>query len=119
MWLWLSVVTAASPTKWLVPGLALAVFVNHLNAIGLAPFLPIVADGLGVGVPLLGQVPALAMLLAAVLGPVIGPLADRHGYRHTLLLGLLAVVTSSLVAGLAPTFPVLLLAALASCNGPA
>jgi len=30
---------------------------------------------------MLGQIPALMLLLSAFLGLVIGPLADRYGYR--------------------------------------
>ncbi len=53
------------PTTRLVPPLALAAFVNMTGALALGPFLPVIADELGSGVAVLGQVPALAMLLAA------------------------------------------------------
>jgi len=81
------------------------------------PFLPFIAAEIGVTVALLGQVPALMMLLATSLGLVIGPLADHYGYRRTLLVCLLAVVTSSLVTGLAATLPLLILAALVGAVG--
>ena len=87
------------PARGLVPTLTLATFVNHLNVIAWNPFLPFIAAELGVTVALLGQVPALMMLLATSLGLVIGPLADHYGYRRTLLICLLAVVTSSLTTG--------------------
>ena len=103
----------------LVPTLTLATFVNHLNVIAWNPFLPFMAAELGVTVALLGQVPALMMLLATSLGLVIGPLADHYGYRRTLLLCLLAVVTSSLVTGLVATLPLLVLAALVGAVGRA
>ena len=68
---------------------------------------------------LLGQVPALMMLLATSLGVVIGPLADHYGYRRTVLIGLLAVVTSSLATGRAATLPILVSAALIGAVGRA
>jgi len=83
------------------------------------PFLPFIAAEFGVTVALLGQVPALMMLLATSLGVVIGPLADHYGYRRTLPICLLAVVTSSLTTGLAATLPLLVLAALVGAVGRA
>jgi predicted MFS family arabinose efflux permease len=109
----------APPARWLVPTLTLAVFVNLLGAIALGPFLPVVAADLGVSVAMLGQIPAVMNLLAALLGLVIGPLADRFGYRRTLLVGLLAVLASSLATGLAPTFPILILVTLVGAIGRA
>jgi predicted MFS family arabinose efflux permease len=108
-----------SPARGLVPTLTLATFINHLNVIAWNPFLPFIAADLGVAVELLGQVPALMMLLATFLGLVIGPLADHYGYRRTLCVGLLAVVTSSLATGLAATLPLLVLAALVGAVGRA
>jgi predicted MFS family arabinose efflux permease len=70
-------------------------------------------------VALLGQIPALIMLLSTFLGLVIGPLADRYGYRRTLLVCLLAVVMSSMATGLAAKLPVLVLAALLGAVGRA
>jgi len=105
--------------RGIVPTLTLATFVNHLNVIAWNPFLPFIAAELGVTVALLGQVPALMLLLATSLGLVIGPLADHYGYRRTLLGCLLAVVTSSLVTGLAATLPLLILAALVGAIGRA
>jgi predicted MFS family arabinose efflux permease len=110
---------AVLPARGLVPTLTLATFVNHLNVIAWNPFLPSIAAELGVGVALLGQVPALMMLLATSLGLVIGPLADSYGYRRTLCMCLLAVVTSSLATGLAATLPLLVLAALVGAVGRA
>jgi len=109
----------APPARGLVATLTLATFVNHLNVIAWNPFLPFIAAELGVAVALLGQVPALMMLLATALGLVIGPLADHYGSRRTVLIGLLAVVTSSLATGLAATLPVVVLAALVGAVGRA
>ena len=103
----------------LVPVLALAAFVNMTGALALGPFLPVVADELGMSVAVVGQVPSLAMLLAAALGLVIGPLAERYGYRRTLVLSILAVALSALGTGLAPSFLTLLLAGLVGAVGRA
>jgi predicted MFS family arabinose efflux permease len=110
---------AASPARALVLTLTLATFVNHLNVVAWNPFLPFIAAAHGVPVALLGQVPALMMLLSTFLGLVIGPLADRYGYRRTLLVCLLAVVMSSMATGLAAKLPVLVLAALLGAVGRA
>src|SRR5262249_51166040 len=105
--------------RGLVPTLTLATFVNHLNVIAWNPLLPFIAAELGVTAALLGQVPALMMLLATSLGLVIGPLADHSGYRRTILVCLLAVVMSSLIIGLAATLPFLIVAALIGAVGRA
>jgi predicted MFS family arabinose efflux permease len=99
--------------------LSLAAFVNHLNLIAWNPFLPSIAEAQGVTVALLGQVPALMLLLSAFVGLVIGPLADRAGYRRALLVCLLAVAASSLMTGLAVTLPILVLAGLVGAVGRA
>jgi DHA1 family inner membrane transport protein len=52
------------------------------------------------------------MLLAAALGLVAGPVADRYGYRRSLLVGAGAIVASAVGTALAPSFALLLLAAL-------
>src|SRR2546429_125318 len=97
----------AAAARGLVPMLTLAAFVNHLNLIAWNPFLPFIAEAHGVSVALLGQVPAMMLLLSAFFGLVIGPLADRSGYRLALLLCLVAVVASSLATGLSVTLSVL------------
>ena len=79
----------------LVPTLTVAAFVNHLNVIACNPFLPFIAEAHGIGIAILGQLPALLLVLSAVPGLVIGPLADSYGYRPTMVLSLLAVAASS------------------------
>ena len=99
---------ALSGSTWLVALLTVAVFVNFLAALAIGAFLPSIAAEFGVSVALLGQVPAVMMFLAAVLGLIVGPLADRFGYRRVLLIGLGALVISSVGIGLSPTFLVML-----------
>jgi predicted MFS family arabinose efflux permease len=107
------------PARGLVPTLALSTFVNHLNVVAWIPFLPFIAQAQNVGVSLLGQIPASMLLLSALLGLVIGPLADRCGYRRTLLLCLVAVAASSLTTGSSTTITALFLAALLGAVGRA
>ncbi len=106
-------------SSWLVPSLTLAVFVNFLAPLALGAFLPAAAAGLGVSVSLLGQVPAVMMFLAALLGLVVGPLADRFGYRRMLFIGLFTVAISTAGIGLAPTFLLLMLVTLVGAVGRA
>src|SRR5215212_7299884 len=73
-----------------------AAFVAVLSSLAVSPLLPVMAADLDTSVSLLGQVPALMLVLAAVLGLVIGPLADHFGHRRVLLLGTLAIVASGL-----------------------
>ena len=107
------------PAKGLVPTLALSTFVNHLNVVAWIPFLPFIAKAEGVSVSLLGQIPASLLLLSAVLGLAIGPLADRYGYRRTLLVCLVAVAASSLTTGSSTTIITLFIAALLGAMGRA
>ena len=102
----------ASVSRVLVPVLTLAVGVNILCSRALAVFLPVVAADLGTTVSLLGQVPALTLLLAGVLALVVGPLADRYGFRRMLVIGVVSVVLSAAATGLAPNFPILLIVTL-------
>jgi predicted MFS family arabinose efflux permease len=96
-------------SRWLVAALMTATFVNFLGSLALGPFLPQVAHDLGTTVALVGQVPALVTMLAALLGLVIGPLADHYGSGRSLMVGVLAATLSTLAIGLAPTYGVLLL----------
>src|SRR5689334_10281368 len=100
------------PSARLVVALCPVAFVGTLSALALSPFLPAIAVELGTSVALLGQIPALTMLLAAALGLVVGPLAEQVGQRRLLLIGLLAVVGNALVTALTWTYAALLLVAL-------
>ena len=106
-------------SRWLVAALMVATFVNFLGALALGPFLPQVAQDLGTTVALVGQVPALVTMLAALLGLVIGPLADHYGYGRSLMAGVLAATVSTLAIGLAPTYAFLLLVTIIGAIGRA
>jgi DHA1 family inner membrane transport protein len=110
---------AVSPllSPWLISALMLATFVNFLGTLGIGPFLVPIADDLGTTVALVGQVPALVTMLAAMLALVIGPLADHYGLSRTLMVGVLAVTVSTLAMGLAPNYGFLLLVTVVGAVG--
>jgi len=76
-----------------------------------------VAADLGSTVAVLGQIPALALFTAAMLGLVVGPLADRFGHRPTLLAGVLAASLGAVATALAPSLLVLVPVALIGAGG--
>ena len=96
-----------------------AAFIAVLSSYALGPFFPQVASELDTSIALLGQVPALLNATAAVLGLAMGPLADRFGNRLMLLAGMAATVLGALSTGLAPTFELLLVAAIFGALGRA
>ena len=96
----------------LLATICLAPLVGFLIGVALTPFFPAIAHDLGTSVALLGQIPAVSMLVAAALGLVVGPLADHYGHRRLLVLGSLAVVVSALGSAVSPTYLLLLVAAL-------
>jgi predicted MFS family arabinose efflux permease len=95
-------------SRLLVPVLTLGVTIAILSARALSIFLPVMAADLHTSVAVMGQIPALMLLLAGVLALVAGPLADRYGLRLTLVLGLLSVFVSTVATGLSPNLPILL-----------
>jgi MFS transporter, DHA1 family, inner membrane transport protein len=102
---------------WLTPALAVGCFVNMVSTMAISPFLPLISAELDASVALLGQIPSLTMLLAAMLGLVAGPLADRFGYRLSLSLGLLTAAVSTFGLALAPGLLPLFLAGLFGAVG--
>src|SRR5262245_12306167 len=70
----------------------------------LGPFFPEIAADLDSSVPLLGQISAARLLLAAALGLIAGPLADGFGHRRVMAVGLVAAALTLLGIGAAPTY---------------
>lgn len=93
--------------------LGLGTFVGALVFVVPPLFFPQMAEELQVSIPLLGQIMSLMLALSVLLGLFIGPLADRAGCRPLIVGGLIAAALCLLVFGLAPVFPVLLLASAA------
>ena len=108
---------ADSPGVGMLAAVCLAPFVTQLATFALSPFLPFVAADLGASVAVLGQIPALSLLLAAALGLVVGPLADRFGHRPTLLAGVVASSVGAIATGLAPSLLILVPVALIGAGG--
>src|SRR3954469_20503792 len=104
--------TAATERRTLV-ALGFGTFVAALVFIIPPLFFPQMARELQVSVPLLGQIMSAMLGLSVMLGLVVGPLSDRSGYRLLIVIGLVAAAVCLLVFGLAPTFPLLLLASTA------
>jgi len=100
--------TTQPASRLLVPVLTLGVTIAILSARALTVFLPVMAADLNTSVSLMGQVPALMLLLAGALALVAGPLADRYGFRRTLVVGLVSVFLSAVATGFSPNLPILL-----------
>jgi predicted MFS family arabinose efflux permease len=109
----------ARVTRWLTPSLALGCFVNMVGTLAISPFLPLIGDELDVSVAVLGQIPTLTMLLAAGLGILAGPLADRYGYRRSVVIALGTSTISALGIAFAPGLVPLFVAGLLGAVGRA
>ncbi len=83
------------------------------------PILPEIAADLDVATSTVGLVIAAASLPGVVVAPIIGLLADRYGRRSVLIPCLLVFGVGGLMAGVAPTFELLLLARLLQGVGSA
>jgi predicted MFS family arabinose efflux permease len=68
------------------------------------PFLAIFAAGLNVSVSQVSLAMAISMATAAI-GPFVAPIADRHGRRAGMLIGLGIFLLGTLLAGLWPGYP--------------
>lgn len=83
------------------------------------PILPEIAADLDVSNSTVGFVIAAASLPGVIVAPIIGLLADRYGRRSVLIPCLLVFGVGGLMAGVAPTFELLLLARLLQGVGSA
>jgi predicted MFS family arabinose efflux permease len=93
-----------------LPALCLASFVAPLAFIAPSPLFPDMSRDLGVSVPLLGQMITGMLLLSVPLALITGPLADRHGHRRLIVIGLVASALSLFTLSLAQVFAFLPLA---------
>jgi predicted MFS family arabinose efflux permease len=103
---------AGAGSRRILATICLAPIAALLISIAFGPFLPTIASELGTSVAVVGQIPALSMLGAAVLGLIAGPFADHYGQKRALLIGVGAVSASALLTALAGNLLVLVLAAL-------
>ena len=88
--------------------LALVAFCVALGFGIVVPAVPLFAQQFGVGSTGAGAVVSAFALMRLLSGLAAGRLVDRAGERRALLAGLLVVAVSSLLAGLARSFPELL-----------
>lgn len=68
------------------------------------PFLAIFAAGLNVSISQVSLAMAISMATAAI-GPFVAPIADRHGRRAGMLIGLGIFLLGTLLAGVFPGYP--------------
>jgi MFS transporter, DHA1 family, inner membrane transport protein len=92
---------------------------SQLWFVTLPPFLPTIADAIGVSTALAGQIVGLPVLLAAVLVLFVGPLIDTYGHPRVMTVGLAAIAASSLGTAFATSAGVLLAARLVGSFGRA
>src|SRR5262245_45939147 len=111
--------TADDSSGRIVGALVIVNFAGLLHHLGFSPLLPLIAADLNVGVPLLGQVPAMTVLLAGTLGLVIGPLSDLYGHARAIRLGALSVAVSAMGMALSPGYLALLFFGLVGALGRA
>jgi DHA1 family multidrug resistance protein-like MFS transporter len=84
------------------------VFVVMLGFGIVVPILPLFARSFGVGYGAAGLLISVFAFTRLVAGPVAGPLVDRFGERISAATGVTIVGVSSLLTGLAPTYPLAL-----------
>lgn len=81
------------------------VFVVMLGFGIVVPVLPLYARSFGVGYGAAGLLISVFAFTRLVAGPMAGPLVDRWGERASMAIGVTIVGVSSLLTGLAPTYP--------------
>jgi DHA1 family multidrug resistance protein-like MFS transporter len=81
------------------------VFVVMLGFGIVVPILPLFARSFGVGYGAAGLLISVFAFARLVVGPFAGPLVDRWGERASMAIGVTIVGVSSLLTGLAPTYP--------------
>ncbi|GIX46698.1 MAG: MFS transporter [Candidatus Tectimicrobiota bacterium] len=97
----------------LLAGLSVAHLVNDFYTMLLPPLLPPLLAAFGLSYFQGGLLSLCYYLLSGVLQPTVGHLADRYALRKRLMMAGFAIFAVGFLAiGLAPTYPVLLLACL-------
>jgi MFS family permease len=97
----------------------LIVFVVMLGFGIVIPVLPLYARSFGVGYEAAGLLISAFALTRLIVDPVSGPVVDRLGERRSAAAGVAIVGISSVLTGLAPTFPLAVLSRAAGGAGSA
>jgi EmrB/QacA subfamily drug resistance transporter len=94
---------------WIVGLVAACVFMSVTNTTMVNVALPTIGDDFDAGPSRLGWLVTAYSLAFGVGTPFYGRLGDRYGLRRVFLVGLCIFVAASLLAGVAPTFELLLI----------
>ena len=91
---------------------SLAHGLSHFFQIATAVVFPLIKDDLGVSYAALGATVALYYTVSGIFQTVAGFAVDRYGARRVLFLGLVLSTAGAAIAGMAHSYPMLLVAAL-------
>ncbi|QBD76835.1 MFS transporter [Ktedonosporobacter rubrisoli] len=103
--------------KLIVLSLILCVFSNTTGEFVIAGILPDIATNLGVSIPAAGLLVSAYAIGMIIGGPLLTVLTARFARKPLIALLLLVVVLGNLASALAPTYPVLFVARLATSLG--
>lgn len=87
-------------------------FMSHFYLLAFPPLFPLVRDTFGLSNTELGLIVSMVMLPPLVLQIPVGQLVDRVGAKRVFVVGLALTGAATTVAGLVPTYPLLLAVAL-------
>jgi DHA2 family metal-tetracycline-proton antiporter-like MFS transporter len=99
---------ATANERWIVTLVALCVLMSVINTTMVNVSLPDIGDHFGASPASLGWLVTLYSLTFGVATPFYGRLGDRYGLRRMFVIGLCIFVGASLLAGLAPSFALLM-----------
>lgn len=116
--------TASAPKQmlrenWIIWLAAATVFVSVLNTTMVNVALPTIGDVFNAGPARVAWLATLYSLMFGVATPFYGRLGDRYGLRKMYVIGMGIFVVSSLMAGLAPEFWMLVLCRIGQAIGSA
>ena len=90
---------------------------SHFFQLVMPPMFPVLKEAFGVGYTELGFVMTLFFIISGGFQTVAGVMADRFGAGRVLLSGVALISFGILLAGLAPSYPLLIVAALVAGLG--